>query len=61
MPSPEPNESHDDFIKRCIPIVIEDGAAADGTQANAICESLWERSKEKEDVSFKGTIIKKKK
>lgn len=48
MPEPNSGESHDDFIKRCIPIVIEDGTAVDGAQANAICESLWDRSKEEE-------------
>ena len=59
MPEPTEGESHDDFIKRCIPIVIEDGTAGDGAQANAICESLWERAKE--ETTFEGTILKKKK
>ena len=42
MPKPLPNESKNDFIKRCIPIVIDDGTAKDGTQANAICNSLFD-------------------
>jgi hypothetical protein len=47
MPTPNKNEKHDDFIKRCIPIVIEEGAAEDGKQGRAICESIWKKDKEK--------------
>jgi hypothetical protein len=42
MPTPQPDETRDDFVSRCIPIVIEDGTAEDGSQANAICNSMWE-------------------
>jgi hypothetical protein len=41
MPTPSPNESHDDFIDRCIPVVIDDGTADEQDQAMAICESIW--------------------
>jgi hypothetical protein len=44
VPDPKPGESRDDFVSRCIPIVIEDGTAEDGDQAVAICNSMW-RSK----------------
>ncbi len=47
MPTPGRNEKHDDFVRRCIPIVIRDGTAKDGKQARAICESIWEQSKRK--------------
>ena len=39
MPKPNENETRDDFIKRCIPIVIKDGTAKD--QANTVCSTLW--------------------
>jgi len=45
MPNPQKNEKRDDFIQRCIPIVIEEGTAKDGKQAAAICNSMWEESK----------------
>src|SRR5215831_5983240 len=43
MPTPGKNETHDDFIARCIPIVIHDGTAQDGKQGYAVCESLWSK------------------
>lgn len=46
MPIPGKNESRDDFIKRCIPVVIEEGTAKDPKQAAAICFSLWKKHKE---------------
>lgn len=50
MPDPQPGESRRDFIRRCIPIVIEEGTAADGSQANAVCNSMYEQSKTDEFV-----------
>ena len=46
MPDPRPGESRSDFISRCIPIVIDDGTAQDGSQANAICISMFESYQE---------------
>jgi hypothetical protein len=43
MPSPGQNETKDEFVKRCIPIVIHEGTAKDGSQANAICHSMWDQ------------------
>lgn len=43
MPTPNPDEMQEQFISRCIPMVIEEGTAADPTQANAICNSMWEK------------------
>ena len=45
MPTPGQNESHDEFIERCIPIVMDEGTAEDTEQASAICESYWEENK----------------
>jgi len=42
MPRPRANEEHDDFINRCIPDVIEEGSAENGSQARALCERIWE-------------------
>lgn len=41
MPTPQPGESEDQFIARCIPIVLDDGTAEDNEQAVAICYSMW--------------------
>jgi HK97 family phage prohead protease len=49
MPEPGKNEKKKDFIDRCIPIVIADGTAKDGAQANAICHSIWDESKKKKE------------
>ena len=45
MPVPSKGESKDDFISRCIPIVINEGTTDDTQQAAAICFSIWERKK----------------
>ena len=42
MPEPRAGESEVDFVARCIPVVIEDGTAEDGSQANAICHSMYQ-------------------
>lgn len=47
MPTPSKNENRADFVRRCIPIVIEDGTAKDGSQAAAICQSIWSTNKKK--------------
>ena len=49
MPTPRSGESESDFVSRCIPIVIEEGTAADGSQANAICHSMYQ-NKENEKM-----------
>lgn len=41
MPTPGTNESHDEFIERCIPVVLTDGTAESQEQAVAVCESMW--------------------
>ena len=45
MPIPEKNENKQDFVKRCIPIVLKEGTAKDNDQAIAICNSMWEQEK----------------
>lgn len=41
MPTPGKDESEDDFVQRCIPIVMDEGTAEDGKQAAAICHNMW--------------------
>lgn len=43
MPKPTKNEAKEDFLKRCIPMLIEEGKPQD--QAVAICNSMWENKK----------------
>lgn len=60
MPTPRDDESRDEFVSRCIPIVIEDGTAEDEEQAVAVCNSMWEQGEKMitEDtlVSFGGSV-----
>lgn len=63
MPEPQANESRDEFIERCIPIVLDDGTAEDSEQAFAVCNSMWEqrekaggkRPMERKTLEFKVT------
>lgn len=52
MPEPGKNEKEEDFISRCVPIVIEEGTAKDNDQAVAICYSLWREHKKKKESSM---------
>lgn len=57
MPKPSAGESEQDFVSRCIPIVLKDGTAKDQQQASAICFSIYrERDKEHSPLS----VIKQK-
>lgn len=57
MPQVQSGETQEDFVKRCIPIVIEDGTAANPDQAVAICNSIYDESKKS---IYKGAIFKPK-
>lgn len=41
MPDIKPGESRQEFVSRCIPIVIEEGTAKDQAQAVAVCSQMW--------------------
>jgi len=45
MPKPNPLETKKVFIKRCIPIVLNEGTAKSVDQAVAICNSIYEQKK----------------
>ena len=40
-PTPGADESREDFIQRCIPIVMKDNPGMENEQAVAICYSMW--------------------
>lgn len=40
MPKPKKNERKEEFIARCVPILLEEGKSKD--QAVAVCYSMWE-------------------
>ena len=46
MPKPKKGETKNDFISRCIPIILEDGTTQNQKQAVAICYSIWRREGE---------------
>ncbi len=47
MPTPEKGESQKDFLKRCIPIVMNEGTAENNKQAVAICASMFKQKQKK--------------
>lgn len=47
MPTPNKDESKDDFIDRCIPIVMNEEEDRSSEQAVAMCYSYWEENKKK--------------
>ena len=57
MPIPNSNEQQDEFIKRCVPILVGEGKEND--QAVAICNSVWENRKEQKGIQYRmGKYIK---
>jgi len=42
---PNDGESQDDFMKRCIPAVIDDGSATGNAQAVAMCTTMFDKTK----------------
>jgi hypothetical protein len=52
MPEPQQDESQDDFISRCIPVVLKDGAAKDNKQAAAVCHSMWSEAKQEANLKL---------
>lgn len=51
MPTPNDNETEDEFIDRCIPMLINEGKEPD--QAVAICHSLWDNKDKSGDKNMK--------
>jgi len=52
MPSPNPEEeTQQEWMSRCIPVVLEEGTAKDQEQASAICHGMWRDAKDHADLS----------
>lgn len=51
MPTPNDNETEEEFMSRCIPILINEGREQD--QAVAICASKWDESNKSGDKKMK--------
>ena len=60
MPTPRDNEPRDEFIQRCIPMVIDEGTAQTPEQAYAICVSFYDNA-DKEIITqeFLQSILEK--
>ena len=50
MPTPKEDETEEEFIARCVPIVMEDETAETNKQAVAICYSMWRQAQEEKEV-----------
>lgn len=57
MPTPTPNETEEQFIERCIPIVIQDGTAQSPEQAYAVCSSMYEQDKIQQFFNELGALL----
>lgn len=60
MPKPHPSkEDQNEWMARCVPVVLKDGTAKDQKQAVAICLSMWKETIESkaEDNSERETRI----
>lgn len=47
MPKPHKDENKEDFISRCIPMLVDEGRDQD--QAVAMCYSIWSEHANKEE------------
>lgn len=60
MPTPRKGESEKNFVNRCVPIVIREGTAKDGTQGSAICHSMYRQHQRRargEAFTFDGDYV----
>jgi len=47
MPNPKDYKNKDEFLKACIPMVLEEGTAKDNDQAVAVCNAMWDKKEMK--------------
>jgi hypothetical protein len=57
MPEPKAGESQNNFIARCVPIVMDEGNTQD--QALGKCYGIWRQSKKKSLIEISKKLIKK--
>jgi len=53
MPTPKQGESEKDFMGRCVPMVMQDGAAKDQKQAVAMCLNMHRQHRGKMSGAMK--------
>jgi hypothetical protein len=53
MPQPKADETEDEFVSRCIPIVLDEGTAETPEQAAAICHSMWDDAQEDNNMEIR--------
>ncbi len=58
MPKPRNKENESAFVDRCIPIVIADGTAKDGSQGAAICHSIYRNHKKNVTLRYIRRFLK---
>ena len=56
MPAPKEGESKEDFMKRCIPAVMDGGEANDLGEASKMCATMFAGKKECPTCNGKGII-----
>lgn len=59
MPTPQVNETEQQFISRCIPQVLNEGTASTPEQAFAVCRTFFSRSKSKYNTKSIKEVSKK--
>jgi len=52
MPTPQPNETEQEFVSRCIPIVSSEHPEWENDQCVAVCYSMW-REKDKKTEAYR--------
>ncbi len=57
MPEPKSGETQNDFIARCVPIVIDEGKTQD--QALGKCYGIWMSSKKKSLIKTAKELVLK--
>jgi hypothetical protein len=57
MPEPKSGETQNDFIARCVPIVIDEGKTQD--QALGKCYGIWRSSKKKSLIKTAKELVLK--
>jgi len=60
MPKPRAKESEKDFVARCIPVIIAEGTAKDGSQGAAICHSMYKAAKKNAFIRFMKRFLRTK-
>ena len=55
MPTPNDNETREEWMARCIPVLINEGRNRD--QAVAICSSMWDRKDEDVEIDIEDIEI----